>query len=147
MASTPTLYGRGNQPRETSQRVFSPLLGGVLCLDFINTIDDHSGSAQRDDLAPGYVNIVEWLEYTGMLNADDVRALLRRANKEPREAASVRKRATTLRAALFEIVTALTTGVEPSRESLAVFNQEIHHSMVSGQYVPGPILARVALER
>ena len=134
MSPAPTLYGKGQLPRETSRNTLGLLHGGLLCLDFVNTVDDH-GAGGNDQFAPGYVNIVEWFVHAGVVDDEAARRLLLKAGKEPREAAAVRKRATSLRSALFEIVSALTISEDPQAESLALFNQEIQHSLASGGFV------------
>jgi predicted RNA-binding Zn ribbon-like protein len=110
-------------------------VGGSLCLDFLNTADSHDGAPGLDALAPGYVNVGSWFAHAGVLDEAALKMLLRRAAKEPRDAAAVRKRATQLREALYEIVTSLPEDREPSPESLVTFNGELHHANAAGAYV------------
>lgn len=135
----PTLYGKAVLPRETNGRPLRPLRGGNLCLDFVNTTSDHADHTGDDDFSPGYVNLVDWCLHAGLLGKDEAARLLRVAGKEPREAAAVRRRASALREALFEIVRSLTSGGEPSPESLDLFNREHGEALRHGQFVPhGP---------
>ena len=134
MAPAPTLYGQGHQLRQSSQRTIKPLVGGVLVLDVLNTIDRHDG-AGYDYLAPGYANIVDWFARAGTLDPDDALRLLRKAQKEPREAATVRKRAAALREALAVIVSSMTMGQEVPAEALGTFNEESRHARANGTYI------------
>jgi len=136
MAPAATLYSRGHQPREGDIRAIRPLVGGLLCLDYVNTTSDHAGRPLQDDLAPGYVNLVDWCRQAGVLDENDTRRLLRAASKEPREAAAVRKRALALREALDELVLALGTGRDPSPEALDTFNREHQQALAHGRFVP-----------
>jgi len=137
MTLAPTLYGKSHQPREIGRKSLGPLRGGDLCLDFINTVEDHDQPGGFDSFAPGYVNVIEWFTHAGAMGEDQASQLLRHAAEEPREAASVRSRATALRRALYEIVSSLTSGVEPPGESMATCNEEWRHALDSGRYVPG----------
>lgn len=137
----PTLYGKGDLPREVSRRQFRPLRGGNLCLDFVNTVSDHEAPPGDDDLSPGYVNVIDWCRHAGLFGEDEAARLPRTAGKEPREAAAVRKRVVTLRESLYEILVALTSGREPEAKSLDVLNQEHRDALGQGQFVPaGPNL-------
>ncbi len=137
----PTLYGKEALPRETRHRTLRPLHGGSLCLDFVNTVSDHSDLTADDDFSPGYVNIVDWCRHAAMFGEDEATRLLRTAGKEPREAASVRKRAVALRESLYGIILSLTSGQEPSSASLDVFNGEHQDALSHGRFVPaGPKL-------
>lgn len=141
MAPAPTLYGRGHQLRETGNRATRQMYGGILCLDFLNTVSDHTGLPGEDDLSPGYVNIVDWFRQAGVLTEDDADRLLRAAGKEPREAAAVRKRAIALREALYAIVLAFRSGAEPAADALDLFNREHGAALGHGSFVPhGPSL-------
>lgn len=135
MSPAPTLYGRGHQPRETGARPIRPFAGGHIVLDYINTASDHTPAPGEDDLAPGYVNLVDWSRQAELLTDEDATRLRRSASKQPREAAAVRKRAIVLREALYTIVLALTSGEELLAESLDLFNLEHAAALGHGGYV------------
>lgn len=124
MSPAPTLYGTSHQHREAGGRALRPLEGGVLCLDFINTVSSHSGRPAEDDLSPGYVNLVEWCAGAGAIDQALATSLLRRASRDPRDAAAVRRRAVELRDALHAIVMAIHRREVPLQEHLDVFSQE-----------------------
>jgi predicted RNA-binding Zn ribbon-like protein len=99
--------------------------GGALCLDFINTVDVHDRPPGYDDLHPGYANVLAWCEWAEVLDPDRAQRLLRRARKEPRAAADVRKRAVALRESLFRTMSFLAQGETPGRDDLATLEREI----------------------
>ncbi len=88
---------------------YRELIGGNLCLDFINTVDRHAQDAMTsyDYLAPGYANLLDWSAFAGIVAESKATALQRIARKEGRAAAAVRRRAVDLREALFAIATSL----------------------------------------
>jgi len=142
MSPTPTLYG-SRQARQADDRSrIGPLLGGTLCLDVVNTVDDHQGAGGTDQLGSGYVTVLDWFRQAGALDADAARWLAIRAGREPREAAAARKRLIALRTALYDIVTALIGGEEPPDAALATLNDEVALARSGERLAPGePALA------
>lgn len=137
MAPAPTLYGRGHQPRESGDQPLQLLRAGDLFLDYVNTTSDHIELPAEDDFSPGYINIVDWCRYAGVIDEGEAARLRRAAAKEPREAAAVRKRACALREALYDIVLSLTSGGKPSTAALDLFNAEHRQALDHGRFVPG----------
>jgi predicted RNA-binding Zn ribbon-like protein len=79
-----------------------PLLGGALCLDFVNTIDPRLRPPQEDFLAT-FEHLARWGRYVGVLSAAGERELLTAGAREARFAAGVHQRALALRDALYQI--------------------------------------------
>ncbi len=137
MSTAPTIYG-SRQSRESSNVAgFRALRGGVPCLDFVNTIARHDDPAATDDLGSGYVRLIEWCEYAELVDAPGPRRLAIAAGKDPREAASVRRRALGLRAALHRILQAIVTGDTPDEGALAILNQELQRARAAESLVAG----------
>lgn len=132
-----TLYGRSHQHTAATEREFLPLIGGVACLDFVNTVDRHGATPRHDAFAPGYANLLAWFEQARLLDGDTATSLLRLARKQPREAVAVRKRAQSLRTAIRDLTVACITGATPSDDALAIFNSEVHRALGCGGFVPG----------
>jgi predicted RNA-binding Zn ribbon-like protein len=80
-----------------------PLLGGALCLDFVNTVDPRLKRPQEDYLVT-FEQLAQWGRYVGVLSAAEERALLALAARDTSFAADVQQRAIELRAALYELV-------------------------------------------
>ena len=127
----------GPRARASGGRTYRPLRGGHLLLDFINTASDHTAQPREDDLAPGYVNLVDWCTFAGVVDEATATRLLRLAHKEPREAAAVRRRAIALRGALHGIVGALLAGDAPAQPDMDLFNEELQAALRNGALVAG----------
>jgi len=107
------------------------LVGGELCLDFVNTvggrIPDAGGPGSRvlaDKLAD-YNDLVEWSRHTRSMGEADARRLLRLADSRPREAADVLGRALLFREALHRTLRSLMLGRHPDPPDVARLNDEI----------------------
>jgi len=133
----PTLYGTGHERREASERGHRPLVGGALCLDFVNTASTHGNPAGGDELAPGYVNVVSWFRFAGAVDEPGATRLLRLAHKEPREAAAARKRIAALREALYGVTLSLAGGEPPDPNALALVNEETRRAFARRALVAG----------
>ncbi len=107
-AFTPT-PGSGEYPR---------LLGGRLCLDFVNTLEDLRSAAPQEFLLDAR-DLAGWGRHAGILSpaeSDAVRAL---AAARPDDAAAAFGRALALRAALTRAFDAIADGIEPAAADLA----------------------------
>jgi predicted RNA-binding Zn ribbon-like protein len=135
MPSDNTLYGRSHQHTAVSDHEYRPLIAGIACLDFVNTVEQLDATPEHDALAPGYANVLAWFAYAGLVEEEATTPLLRLARKQPREAAAVRKRAQALRSAIREVTIACIAGIAPPVESLAVFNDEVHRALTQGSFV------------
>lgn len=124
MSTPPTLYAKTPLPRTRSATGDLPLVGGHLALDFLNSTPRHGEHHAGDLLAPGYVNLIDWAAAARAIAPDSVRPLTVLAGKEPREAAAVRRRALALRDELVEVVEALISGADLSRD-LPVIDAEV----------------------
>jgi predicted RNA-binding Zn ribbon-like protein len=128
--------------------------GGALCLDFVNTVDVHDGTPSYDDLQPGYMNLLTWAEWADVVSPEEARRLLRRARREARVAAEVRRRAVALREAIFRVTTALVAEGTPDPASIATLEGEIraasphrhlqiHDGALAWRWSGEPVLERV----
>ena len=113
-------------------------IGGILCLDFINTVEGRSrnphqrGSAGDHHQIAGeklrdYSDLVAWYwhEQTALLNPKDARHLLLLAQKHPRAAQAVFETAINLREALYRIFKAVTNDRRPNPADLDKLNDEL----------------------
>jgi predicted RNA-binding Zn ribbon-like protein len=136
MCPTPTLYG-SRQSRETAHAArFRPLLGGTACLDFVNTVTRHDDPSASDDFGSGYVQFLGWCSHASLVDEATARRLAIVAGKEPREAASVRRRALSLRSSLQHVLQAIVTGDDPEDGDLAVLNEEVARARAVEVLVP-----------
>ena|SRR2546427_4115738 len=96
-----------------------PLLGGTLCVDFVNTIDPRL-KAPREEFLPTYGKFVEWAVFVGLLTKAEGRSLTRWANEHPSAAAVVHRRAIRFREALYCLLRR-----SDERRCLAAVNREL----------------------
>jgi predicted RNA-binding Zn ribbon-like protein len=108
------------------------LVGGHLCLDFVNTVGGRipsgggaTGSRVLADKLAGYPDLLAWSRHTRAVGAVDAGRLAHRADGEPREAAAVLDRALALREALHRTLRSLMSGRRPAPEDLLLLNTEI----------------------
>jgi predicted RNA-binding Zn ribbon-like protein len=112
------------------------LVGGRLCLDFLNTVDGRkSNSPQsksqsvnsqvlRDKLVE-YSNLVEWSRHTGIVTATEAERLIQASKRSAREAKHVFDRAIALREALYRICKAIIAERRPQSVDLETLNDEL----------------------
>ena len=82
------------------------LVGGVLCLDFVNTVAWRGDPEDRGERLTRYEELLHWAAHAGILDAGAVRRLLREAARHPGAANSVVARAIELREALARLALA-----------------------------------------
>ena len=92
------------------------LLGGILALDFVNTVEPRTGDGQVDFL-PDYAALVAWSAHAGAVTRAEAAGL---ARAEPGSALRAWRQAMLLREALYRIVLALVNRAPPRAADLAV---------------------------
>jgi predicted RNA-binding Zn ribbon-like protein len=103
--------------------------GGVLCLDFVNTVESRPGPVSREWLH-GYADLVEWAHDA------EAEALLRTAGARPSAARAAFRTAIDLREALSRVFTAIVGGVAPAGEDLEVLRRAYSDATQHGRLVP-----------
>jgi predicted RNA-binding Zn ribbon-like protein len=108
------------------------LVGGELCLDFVNTVGGRipegagsAGSAVIADKLGAYSDLVAWSRHARSMGETDARRLLRLAEGRPREAADVLGRARLFRESLHRTLRRLMLGRRPDPADLARVNDEV----------------------
>jgi predicted RNA-binding Zn ribbon-like protein len=109
------------------------LVGGRLCLDFVNTVDDHT-LARPKEYWIDYAALVAWGRHAGALGGDTAE-LLAEAARRPANAGLALDRARHLRAALYRIFTAAPSGQRVEPADLAALNEALGR---------GPVRRRIA---
>ena len=79
------------------------LSGGILCLDFVNTVHCY-GCTDLGEYLNTYDDLLAWSRHVGTINNKDAKILSRKAARHPAEAKSAHKRAIDLRGAVYRIV-------------------------------------------
>jgi predicted RNA-binding Zn ribbon-like protein len=120
------------------------LIGGRLCLDFVNTVGgrvsdrqrygpssagarrgrDYADAVVRDKL-PRYSDLLAWAKSAGALTHRESLQLGRRAAGDPQTAASVFERAIRLRAALYRIFKSVVENWAPEPAAMQILQREL----------------------
>jgi len=86
-----------------------PMVGGRLCLDFVNTTGDRQSDEPRERIHT-YEDLLVWARRAGLLSAAEARALGRKADDDREAASAGLERALRVRATLFSVFRPLTEG-------------------------------------
>lgn len=112
------------------------LIGGRLCLDFVNSVGGRrlepspkkkaiDGVIVREDKFREYADLVAWSLHTGLLTEAEAIALLRESKRREKDAATVLARALALREAIWRICKAVMAGMPLRQADLDLLNQEL----------------------
>ena len=111
------------------------LIGGRLCLDFLNTVDGRKSDSPRrescsvdkvlGDKLVDYSDLVEWSRHSGIVTATEAERLIQASKRKAREAKHVFDRAIALREALYRIFKAIMTSRRPQSIDLETVNEEL----------------------
>lgn len=110
------------------------LIGGALCLDFVNTLCGHTGQVIHEYLFD-YTDLVLWSRHAGILTDSESSKLLHKSDQTPTEAQAVYQKALALRETLFRVFSALAGKLSPSATDVEFLNtirtEALHHSKLS----------------
>jgi predicted RNA-binding Zn ribbon-like protein len=96
-------------------------IAGDPALDFVNTVTGRDQSPR--DWLDSYISLLEWAAFVHLLPKRVLRALVKRAQKQPAAAAIALARAKVLREALFELVTRIISRRAPPKRALALLRE------------------------
>lgn len=100
------------------------LTGGVLCLDFVNTVDDRPTEAPKE-LLTGYTDLVSWAIQAGGIPRDLGARLQVIGAARPEQAMAVLTGARHLREALYQVFSAAAAKRPPSVAALEELNRAL----------------------
>src|SRR4051812_39302580 len=100
------------------------LIGGRLCLDFVNTVGNRLTPPVHDWLAT-YDDLVAWGEKVGSIGEPEAAALRCAAAETPAGAAQALAAGHALRASLYEVFRALAAGQPPPAAAWDALNQAL----------------------
>ena len=110
------------------------LLGGRLSLDFANTADWHA-TDQPFEFLTSYSELVAWSQHVSILTAPKAQHLLEEAARRPAEASAVLARTIALREAVYRLFSAISHGLSPQADDLAILNAELSTVLSHSQIV------------
>ena len=108
------------------------LIGGRLCLDFVNTVDGRKNdSSQKNstlvvgDKLEDYSDLLAWGQHSGVITAAEAARLIKESKQKPAAANTVFHRAIALREALHRIFKAIVMESVPQSMDLETVNNEL----------------------
>jgi len=124
------------------------LIGGRLCLDFVNSVGGRRAEpgakkkaaadvTVREDKLREYADLVAWGLRTGLVTEAEAVRLLRESKRREEEAASVLARGRALREAIWRICRAVVNEAPPRQADLDLLNQELALARGRVRLAPG----------
>jgi len=118
---------------ETRDAEIHHLVGGVLCLDFANTLYGHAEPIHEYLL--DYRDLLLWSRHVGALDSHDTENLLWKWEQAPAESEAVLRRAIELRETIYRIFASLAHDKNPGEDDLAYLHhawwKDLAHSQLS----------------
>ena len=106
---------------ETRDAEIHHLIGGVLCLDFANTLYGHAATIH--EYLFDYRDLVLWSRHVDLLSPQQTETLLTKWKQAPVESEAVFRRAIQLRETLYRIFSSLAHNQLPQKDDLTYFHQ------------------------
>ena len=110
------------RPKQGRRSDFPRLLGGNLCLDFVNTIEERRGRHPQDFL-PSAEALVHWSGHVSILQPAQAARLIRKAARSPKAATGYWKQAVALREAVYGIFVAIARNARFGEKDLGILKQ------------------------
>lgn len=114
---------------------FPRLLGGRLCMHFVNTVEGRLGEHPVDFLT-SYAALARWSFHVELLDEPDVERLLEHAETRPREAERIGKQALRLRRAIDNVFRTIARNATPDEVELAIVRQHYAEALVHARLTP-----------
>jgi predicted RNA-binding Zn ribbon-like protein len=111
------------------------LTGGIVCLDFVNTLDDRYSSEPKELLA-SYADLARFAEDTGIISDLFVDQLLVRAQQQSEAAKQALKSAIEMREAMYKVFWALVKKDPVPKAALYVLNSYVQAAAQHAVLVP-----------
>ena len=110
------------EPARHSEREFD-LSGGVLCLDFANTVSQRKIADQTRDNLPGYDDLVFFAVASGVVMPQFAGEILEQSEQKPRERDRVFQAAMNLREAIYRVFAAIANSRAARRKDLKLIEE------------------------
>jgi predicted RNA-binding Zn ribbon-like protein len=130
-------YARLSKPSRGQGQTqdFPRLLGGRLCLHFVNTVEGPISDRPLDFLG-GYTELARWGWHAGVLQEAEVERLTAGAEREPEGAVAVFRRAVALRDATDRVFRAIAHSKMPHERDLACVWKEYVAAVANARLTP-----------
>jgi predicted RNA-binding Zn ribbon-like protein len=113
---------RKQRPKQGRRSDFPRLLGGNLCLDFVNTVEGRLDQ-HPEEFLHDYEDVVRWGEHVSLLSSAQTATLLEEAEKLPEAAEACFKSTIVLREVLHRIFLAQAHDMQPSQDDMNFLKQ------------------------
>jgi predicted RNA-binding Zn ribbon-like protein len=100
------------------------LRGGVVCLDFVNTVGSRLTDRSREYLR-SYEDLLEWSRQAGLLALEEAEGLSRQATLDPEGAQKTLARALALREEIHRLISAHIAGESQDENDPSALNREL----------------------
>ena len=107
------------------------LIGGVLCLDFVNTVNSRVNT--EHDYLTQYSDLVEWANKGGLLSPALTRQLQKRAKQDQQQANETVDRARGMRELLYRLFSNAASGSEPDKKDKEIIVRAYGEAVSHGQ--------------
>lgn len=111
------------------------LIGGCLCLDFINTVDRQADD-YCDDYLNTYTDLVVWGQYAHILNDQEAKHLLELATQESELARQIHSESITFREVCYRAFSAVAVKNAATEQDLYLFNEFLSRTLACLQVTP-----------
>jgi predicted RNA-binding Zn ribbon-like protein len=100
------------------------LIGGLACLDFVNTAGDHL-SDQPGEWLLSYRDLLSWSRHAGLLAKAEASRLERKALSQPEAAEEALARSVAMRETIYRLLLGVIRRKAPDASDLAAFNRAL----------------------
>jgi len=111
------------------------LLGGRLCLDFVNTLD-WRGTDSPQEFLKTFDDLVSWSRHVGICSQREIRKLYKMAEQSDADAIKALNRTLKLRETIYRLFAAGIVNRKPLKEDLVIFNKNLSRSMKDSRIIP-----------
>jgi predicted RNA-binding Zn ribbon-like protein len=111
------------------------LRGGVVCLDFVNTVGSPLTDYPKEYLL-SYEELLEWARQADLLALEQTEELCRQATLDPEGARATLSRALALREAIHRVISLAIAGEPPNESDLSALNRELSIALSRLRVVP-----------
>lgn len=126
MAETTARPEKTPQARPSASNL--KLVGGRLCLDFVNTVD-WRGTDHPKEWLTSFDEFVQWAVHAGAIDRRTAEALMAAGRARPAEAAEALREALALREAMYRIFSAVAAGREAPADDLEHLNRALARAL------------------
>ena len=129
-----------NSPQKKKKAARRParfeLMGGPVCLDFVNTLDDRF-SGEPKELLKNYLDLARFAEDTGIVDPMEVDRLFELSQATPQAAQRVLAAAIQLREAMYAVFWAVVSKKAVPAAALFTLNQYVQVAAQHARLIPG----------